>query len=311
MASLENYRLHYVDDGAEGRYHIYRNNFDDFTYTIERANGEPGNIQIGDTVTVTQHYNGDEPQDTIYEMQYYGRDANGMILGQGWPEFYFSPNVYPEETFIFADENPYPVCFVKGSRMVTPCGVVPIEDLVPGDSVQTQSGWGTVKWVGHRSYGPAALRTIDQKIAAAPVRIRADAIEPNVPSMDLLVSPWHHLMVDGHLVRANDLINGTTIAQETHVTSVDYYHVELEQFDVIMAHGIYSESWADGGNRSFFQNVDVTALHPEDFQRRRASRPGFDHLVLRKGKKLEAIQKKVAERAQRLSKQETAIAKAA
>ncbi len=310
MARLENYRLHDIS-GSNNNYRVDYSDFGNIRFMVERPDGSAGDLQVGDQVKFRQYLLGQEDQSTEFYLNYYGRDANGIFVGYGTPQYYFSPNVYPVDTVITMDAAPYPVCFLKGSKIVTDRGAIAIEDLLAGDLVQTQSGWGTVKWVGNRSYGPAALSTTDQKIAAAPVRIRANAIEPNVPSMDLFVSPWHHLVVDGYLVRANDLINGTTIVQETHVTSVDYYHVELEQFDVIMAHGIYSESWADGGNRSFFQNADVTALRPTDLKRRRASRPGFDHLVLRKGKKLEAIQKKVAERARRLSKQETTIAKAA
>lgn len=191
----------------------------------------------------------------------------------------------------------FPVCFVAGTRLETPSGSVAIEDLQPGDQVLCSLGMRTIKWVGWRNYSAFALRTEEQKTRCTPVRIRKHAFADNQPSQDLLVSPWHHLYVQGALVRANDLINGTTITQETQTASVSYYHVELDKFDVVLAHGIYSESWADGGNRDFFQNVDVTTLRPEDKIRRRAPRPGFDHLVLRKGKELAAIQSRVAQRA--------------
>ncbi len=308
MATLENFRIYEISKTEANVYKLY-GNAAQVHYSLKRADGASGPFQVGDKITGTLFYGATNV--TNFEFTYSGRDSNGMILERSEKPYYFSQNVYEAGTVLTTNGDPYPVCFAKGSQIVTHRGPIAIEDLLPGDSVQTQSGWGTVKWVGHRSYGPAALRTIDQKIAAAPVRIRADAIKPKVPSNDLLVSPWHHLMVEGHLVRANDLINGTTIVQETRLTSVDYYHVELEQFDVIMAHGIYSESWADGGNRSFFQNADVTALRPEDDKRRRASRPGFDHLVLRKGKKLEAIQKTVAKRAQLLATKDAVIHKAA
>jgi hypothetical protein len=199
----------------------------------------------------------------------------------------------------------FPVCFVKGTLITTSRGPVTIEDLVEGNTVQGSTGWRTVKWVGWRKYSANAFKTDESISRIAPVRIRAHAIADNVPSSDLLTSPWHHLFVEGKLVRAGDLVNGTTITQETHVTEVSYYHVELDQFDVIMAHGIYSESWADGGNRNFFQNVDVTSLRPEDMKRRRASRPGFDHLVLRQGKELTAIKHRVAQRAKTTASIET------
>lgn len=237
-----------------------------------------------------------------------GVNATGQVIGP----YLFTNHPLPVNTTFNVDtETPYPVCFVKGTLITTIRGLVAIEDLVAGDTVQGSTGWCTVKWVGWRNYGAASLLTEESKSRITPVRIRAHAITDNVPSSDLLTSPWHHLLVDGKLVRAGDLVNGTTITQETHVTEVSYYHVELDRFDVILAHGIYSESWADGGNRDFFQNVDVTSLRPEDMTRRRAPRPGFDHLVLRKGKELAAIQRRVAQRAKSIASAKTKEQKAA
>src|SRR5690606_31957015 len=159
-----------------------------------------------------------------------------------------------------------------------------------GDKVVGLSGLREVQWIGWRVYSDASLQTIGRQKTIMPVLIRADAIVNGMPARDLLVSPWHHLYIDGQLIKASDLINGSTVIQETNMREVSYWHIELDTFDVVLAHGMYSESWADGGNRDFFQNADVTALHPENHMHRRASRPGFDHLVLRKGKKLKAIQ---------------------
>lgn len=193
-----------------------------------------------------------------------------------------------------------PVCFVRGTMIETVDGPVAIEDLKIGDKVIGRSGVREVKWIGFRDYGRASLRTDEQKLRVAPVRVRAGALAQNVPSRDLLVSPWHHLFVSGVLVRANDLVNGTTIVQELDVASVSYWHVELDQFDVVKAHGLFSEAWADGGNRDFFQNVDVTALRPQDSERRMADRPGFK--AVRAEKDLRLVRAKVAARAAKLAK---------
>ena len=205
-----------------------------------------------------------------------------------------------EDSFPYSTTEVFPVCFVRGTLIETSSGPVAIEGLVPGNKVLGSTGWRTVKWVGWRHYGAFGLRTVEQKARCAPVRIRQDALADNQPAQDLLVSPWHHLYVDGVLVRAHDLINGITITQEIHMTSVSYYHVELDQFDVVLAHGVYSESWADGGNRDFFQNVDVTTLRPEDRQRRRADRPGFK--ALRHAREIAAIHVRLAQRADTLAR---------
>jgi hypothetical protein len=248
-------------------------------------NGDPVSIEMNGSSLLTVVYRG-----TV---------AGGIILEHTESSQYylFSDTLYSYDAIATMTEEPYPVCFVKGTLITTDRGHVAIENLVVGDRVQGSTGWRTVKWVGWRNYGATSFLTEESHARIAPVRIHAHAIAANVPSKDLLTSAWHHLFVQGKLVRAGDLINDTTITQETHVREVSYYHVELDQFDIIMAHGMYSESWADGGNRDFFQNVDITSLRPEDMKRRKAPRPGFDHLVLRKGKTLAAIQQDIAARA--------------
>ncbi|MVW71577.1 Hint domain-containing protein [Bordetella sp. 15P40C-2] len=188
-----------------------------------------------------------------------------------------------------------PVCFLRGTMIQTTKGEVAVEDLVAGDVVIGKSGERTVKWVGFRKTFTKQIPA-DRRAEHMPIRIVRDAIAENVPSKDIVVSPGHHLYVEGKLVRAKDLVNGKTIYQETHHISYEYFHVELDQFDVISAHGIMSESWADGGNRDYFQNADVTALRPEDRQRRLADRPGFT--VVRNKAEIQRLQATYAARAE-------------
>ena len=188
-----------------------------------------------------------------------------------------------------------PVCFFAGTRIRTPQGEVAIENLQPGDAVYGASGVRQVKWLGWRKYNALMLGDAKNREAHLPIRIRAGALAHNLPDRDLLVSPWHHLYIDGVLVRAGRLVNGISILQDTQVRRIEYYHVELDQFDVVQAHGVYSESWADGGNRSYFQNADVTTLRPQDYVRRLASRPGFK--VIRDAKTERLLQQRFAARA--------------
>lgn len=203
-----------------------------------------------------------------------------------------------DDTLLIKIPEGGPVCFLRGTLVSTERGPVAVESLEVGDKLPCLNGSKTIKWVGRRSDRISDLRSVDLA-QYLPIRIRAGAISHMVPCKDLAVSPGHHVMISGYLVRAGDLVNGTTITQfsPNELERIDYFHIELDQFDMIDAHGVHSESWADGGNRSFFQNADVTTLRPTDARRRRAPRPGFDHLVLRKGNKLKTIQARIAKRA--------------
>lgn len=258
------------------------------------SNGRDGDtFSVGERVTIK--YSDTE----IYSDTIVAFTSDGIVTENGGGYFFYTSNTaYEPGQHLAIVPGPYPVCFLKGTLIDTDRGAVAIESLVPGDQVVGSNGLGTVKWVGWRHYSALFLNTPEKRRACLPIRVSAGALGVNMPSHDLRVSPWHHLLVDGMLVRANDLVNGTSVVQETNTTEFTYYHVELERFDVISAHGVYSESWSDGGNRDFFQNVDVTTLRPEDKIRRRAPRPGFDHLVLHKGKELTAIQKRIEQRAQ-------------
>ncbi len=98
----------------------------------------------------------------------------------------------------------------------------------------------------------------------APIRIERDAFADGMPHRDLLVSPDHAIFVDGKLICARQLVNGTTIRQERNWTAVDYYHVELDQHAILLAEGLPAESYLDTGNSGFFANSGAPlVLHPD------------------------------------------------
>jgi hypothetical protein len=257
---------------------------------------QPNNLPfvLGEEAYATNYAN--YVSDSITIVAFSSDGIVGRLQGnEYW--FFSTTGTYTKGEFLTVNSTP-PVCFTKGTLLETMQGAVPIEALEVGDQVLGSSGVRTVKWVGWRHYHAVSLQTPEQRTNATPIRIMTGALGEQMPTQDLRVSPWHHLYIDGVLVRAKDLINGQTIVQELDCQQFSYYHVELDQFDVIRAHGVYAESWADGGNRDFFQNVDVTCLRPEDRQRRQANRPGFK--VLRKPDDIAVIHARIAERAEKL-----------
>ena len=152
-------------------------------------------------------------------------------------------------------------CFARGTRLDTLHGPVAIESLSAGDLVATRQDSGTcykpVKWIGRRLVDLAAHPRPD---TVAPVRIETGAFAENEPRRDLLLSPDHAVFVDGKLICARQLVNGTTIRHERGLRQVEYLHVELEEHSIVLAEGLPVESYLDTGNRSFFTNASTSVM---------------------------------------------------
>jgi hypothetical protein len=90
-----------------------------------------------------------------------------------------------------------------------------------------------------------------------PVRVAAGALGPDAPHRDLLISQEHALCVDGVLIKAADLINGSsiTLRPDTELSEIEYLHVKLTRHDVIFAEGAPSETLiVHAGNDERFDN---------------------------------------------------------
>lgn len=151
-------------------------------------------------------------------------------------------------------------CYCEGTLIRTVAGDVAVEGLAVGDVVVTSSGQQRpISWLGSRT---VECRRHPRQDEAMPVRIAANAFGDNRPARDLLVSPGHSLCIDivGEvLIPAVALVNGTTIIQED-VDRVTYWHVELEDHDILLAENMPAESYLDMSNRSFFADSDVVDL---------------------------------------------------
>lgn len=119
------------------------------------------------------------------------------------------------------------------------------------------------------------------------------------PARDLCVSPEHAMFLDGHLVPARLLVNGSTIVQELWCQSVTYWHVELQAHGLLVSDGAVSESYLDDGNRQNFDNHAITAL-VKDFESHRANgryREAACAPVLEGGLALQRIRDRLSARA--------------
>jgi hypothetical protein len=154
------------------------------------------------------------------------------------------------------------ICFLAGTMIRTPSGEAPVETLRRGDLVLTAEGCiQPVTWLGRQTISAR----FSDPIRNWPVRIRAGALAENTPCRDLLLSPDHAVMVDGVLIHAGALVNGTTILRERAVPETFvYYHVELDDHALILAENVPAETFVDNVDRMHFDNwAEHEALFPD------------------------------------------------
>lgn len=158
-------------------------------------------------------------------------------------------------------------CFVAGTLIATPDGMVPVESLRPGDLVMTQDeGAQPLRWVGQREVAAEG--------AFAPIRIAAGAFGPHGM---LMLSPQHRVLVRDPLaellfgdtevlVAVKDLVNGQTVAV-VEGGQVNYVHILFDRHQVVWSEGLATESFLPGpqvmaGFEAAVQ-AEICALFPE------------------------------------------------
>ncbi|MGB0661208.1 MAG: Hint domain-containing protein [Mangrovicoccus sp.] len=146
------------------------------------------------------------------------------------------------------------VCFAEGTLIATPTGEVAVETLNIGDMVLTAEGKAVpVKFLGKTT----RVKLFTPAEQLAPVRIAAGALGENLPHTDLDVTVDHALALEGALVHAGALVNGTTIKRVDMAELADtvtYYHVETEEHCLLVANGAAAESYVDNTSRATLDN---------------------------------------------------------
>jgi len=171
-----------------------------------------------------------------------------------------------KDTYIFTKADPannvqvttgpgdFIVCFLAGTRIATTTGQKTVEDLAIGDLVLTSSGAAVpVLWVGRQTVATLfGLRDAD-----LPVCISAGALGEGLPARDLRVTSGHAMLIDGVLVNAGALVNGSTItkiARSELGEQFTVYHIETENHDIVLAEGAATETFVDNVSRARFDN---------------------------------------------------------
>ena len=153
-------------------------------------------------------------------------------------------------------------CFFTGTLISTPDGERAIETLQIDDLVNTADGRAVrVKWVGRqtvRNFAGAPPRL-------EPVRISAGALGHGLPHSDLTISADHGMVLDGMVINAAALANGSTIRfvpLSDLAETFTWWHVETAAHAIILANGAPSETFIDAAGRAAFDNhAEYLALY--------------------------------------------------
>lgn len=190
-----------------------------------------------------------------FQIVYVADDHSGFVVRTGSDYYYYSN--YPRSGTIPVGGgglwDPSIVCLLRGTLVTTPDGDVPVEDLKIGDMVLTHSsGPMPITWIGRSSH---TLAIGSRSREVAPIRFAAGSLGEELPREDLWVSPRHCMMVDGALIPAERLVNGVTITQPPVGGPVDYFQLELDKHECVLAAGTWSETFLDQGDRPRFHNA--------------------------------------------------------
>ena len=118
-----------------------------------------------------------------------------------------------------------------------------------------------IRWIGKTVFERHGRSWTD---SVQPIRIQQGALGEGCPRRDLYMSRNHMLYLDGVLIPAGDLVNGTTIAAVSPDTvRLEYFHIELDQHDVLLAEGALCETLlVTEESRAIFSKADGYAeLH--------------------------------------------------
>jgi len=174
------------------------------------------------------------------------------------------------------DETPAPgpVCFAGGTKILTPRGEIPVEDLQVGDIVITvDDGAMPILWIS-KTKCSWPLESDKSK----PIKISAGALGQNSPVRDLIVSPQHKVLLSdayAHelfaetnvLAPAKGLLSLPGVRSMKGKRDVVYYHVLMAKHSILVSDGAPTESFFPGtcamGMLKQHQRDEVYALFPE------------------------------------------------
>ncbi|MFV2052926.1 Hint domain-containing protein [Aliiroseovarius sp. YM-037] len=170
------------------------------------------------------------------------------------------------------------VCFTRGTEILTSDGPKLVEALKVGDLLVTRdNGVKPIRWIASSVVSEERRRG---NSSLEPIVIEADALGRNTPAKDLHVSPQHRILIEGGhvdlivaesavLASAKSLLNGKTIRHSGDAfPELEYWHIALDDHEVIFANGCPAESFHVG-------DVALTAMSAAQLDELESLFPGI------------------------------------
>ncbi|MGR3467530.1 MAG: Hint domain-containing protein [Shimia sp.] len=158
------------------------------------------------------------------------------------------------------------MAFARGTLIAAPSGQIAVEDLIPGDTIETvEHGPQTVLWIGSTTVVPGAP---GQSVATGTLtRIAADGIGFGRPTQDITLGfaarvfrPERGPLPD-RLEPIASLVDGIATFEITPPSAVQVFHIALRRHARLIACGIELESYHPGAQAATLLRGEIRALY--------------------------------------------------
>lgn len=141
--------------------------------------------------------------------------------------------------------------FARGAILRTQLGPRAIEDVLPGDIIQTANGWAELRWKGAMLQVPGAGR--DTPL----IRLNAESLGFMRPQADLVLGPAARILhrsaglerLTGHkaaFASASEFCDGVSIVETRPAAPVQVFHLGFDHHEVLNIAGVEVESYHPG-----------------------------------------------------------------
>lgn len=257
------------------------------------------NTTLSTTITEPGFMNGYAFDDIIIQTGA-NRPASGESIIWNAPDI----NNYIFGAADFGNSGSAPViCFVNGTFIATECGEMLVEDLKIGDLVYTIGGeLKPIRWIGKRD---VTSQELAQNEKLRPIKFAVGSMGESIPKRDLWLSRQHRVLVTSKvasrmynegsvLVPAIKMISFENISIDESMKPVSYFHILLEDHDVVLVENMGCESLYLGDNAlkamSKHAQEELAMLFPEVLDKDFQPIPAFP---LAEGKKLSRLVKRM------------------